>query len=132
MYHRSGKKRKKKNHQYSPHSTLHRGGRIPVFSLRRSPLYRRMAGNLEVESKVYFTFLFFLYDDRMSDLALKNKLPELRARHKLTQDALANELDVTRQTIISIEKETYMPSLPLAIKFSKYFALPIEEIFYTI
>jgi putative transcriptional regulator len=91
-----------------------------------------MAGNLEVESKVYFTFLFFLYDDRMSDLAIKNKLPELRARHKLTQDALANELDVTRQTIISIEKETYMPSLPLAIKFSKYFALPIEEIFYTI
>jgi putative transcriptional regulator len=40
----------------------------------------------------------------MPDIVIQNKLPELRARHKLTQDALANEVDVTRQTIISIEK----------------------------
>jgi putative transcriptional regulator len=66
----------------------------------------------------------------MSEISIKNKLPELRARHKLTQDALATEVDVTRQTIISIEKETYMPSLPLAMKLGTYFALPIEEIFY--
>jgi putative transcriptional regulator len=40
----------------------------------------------------------------MSDFVIENKIPELRARHKLTQDALAQEVDVTRQTIISIEK----------------------------
>lgn len=67
----------------------------------------------------------------MSEISIKNKLPELRAKHKLTQDALATQVDVTRQTIISIEREAYMPSLPLAMKLSRYFALPIEEIFYT-
>jgi DNA-binding XRE family transcriptional regulator len=40
----------------------------------------------------------------MSESVIQNKLPELRARHRITQDGLANEVDVTRQTIISIEK----------------------------
>ncbi len=66
----------------------------------------------------------------MQEAKIQNKLPELRARYKLTQDALATEVDVTRQTIISIEKETYMPSLPLAMKLATHFHLPIEEIFY--
>ncbi len=66
----------------------------------------------------------------MTEKPIKNRLPELRARHKITQDVLASELWVTRQTIISIEKETYMPSLPLALKMALFFRLPIEEIFY--
>lgn len=66
----------------------------------------------------------------MSEIIIKNKLPELRARHRLTQDSLASNVAVTRQTIISIEKEAYMPSLPLAMKLAAYFHLPIEEIFY--
>lgn len=66
----------------------------------------------------------------MADIIIENKLPELRARHKLTQDALAMKVDVTRQTIISIEKGTYTPSLSLAMKLSQFFGLPIEEIFY--
>jgi DNA-binding XRE family transcriptional regulator len=40
----------------------------------------------------------------MKDLIINNKLPELRARKKVTQDTLAGALGVTRQTIISIEK----------------------------
>lgn len=66
----------------------------------------------------------------MSEATIKNILPELRARKKVTQDALASSVGVTRQTIISIEKETYMPSLPLAMKLGQFFAMPIEEIFY--
>ncbi|MBP9811993.1 helix-turn-helix transcriptional regulator [Candidatus Gracilibacteria bacterium] len=66
----------------------------------------------------------------MKDIIIHNKLPELRARKKVTQDTLAGALGVTRQTIISIEKGVYTPSLALAMKMSIYFALPIEEIFY--
>jgi len=43
---------------------------------------------------------------------------------------LATSVGVTRQTIISIEKETYMPSLPLAMKLAHFFEMPIEDIFY--
>lgn len=67
----------------------------------------------------------------MKDLIILNKLPELRARKKITQDSLATAVWVTRQTIISIEKWVYTPSLLLAMKLSMYFSLPIEEIFYT-
>lgn len=66
----------------------------------------------------------------MHEQSIRNKLPELRARKKVTQDMLANYVGVTRQTIISIEKETYMPSLPLAFKLAQFFELPIEQIFY--
>ena len=60
---------------------------------------------------------------------MKNKLRELRARFRLTQDDLANKVKVSRQTIIAIEKERYDPSLSLAFKFAKLFEMKIEEIF---
>lgn len=66
----------------------------------------------------------------MSEVSIKNILPELRARKRVTQDMLAGSVGVTRQTIISIEKETYMPSLPLAMKLGQFFDMPIEEIFF--
>ena len=47
----------------------------------------------------------------------------------MTQQKLADKLQVTRQTIISIEKEKYTPSLPLAFKIAHLFNLKIEEIF---
>ncbi len=49
--------------------------------------------------------------------------------HDLTQDALAKELAVTRQTILAIEKGKYDPSLELAFRISRYFQTTIEEIF---
>ncbi len=82
------------------------------------------------KGKVHFTFYEYVYTACMAETKIKNKLPELRARHRMTQDALASAVDVTRQTIISIEKETYTPSLPLAMKLALYFELPVEEIFY--
>lgn len=47
----------------------------------------------------------------------------------MSQEALANEVGVTRQTINSIEKEKYVASLPLAYKIAKYFNLSIEDVF---
>jgi len=49
--------------------------------------------------------------------------------HDLTQEGLANELGVTRQTILAIEKGKYDPSLELAFKIARFFGVTIEEIF---
>ena len=60
---------------------------------------------------------------------MKNKIKVFRAMHDLTQEALANDLGVTRQTILAIEKGKYDPSLELAFKIARYFGVRIEEIF---
>lgn len=61
---------------------------------------------------------------------MKNRLKVLRAERDWTQADLANELDVSRQTVNAIEKEKFDPSLPLAFKCARLFGLPIEEIFF--
>lgn len=61
---------------------------------------------------------------------MKNIIPKLRKEKKMTQEELANEVGVTRQTIISVETGKYIASLPLAFKIAKYFNLRIEDIFY--
>ena len=60
---------------------------------------------------------------------MKNQLPELRARHGGTQAELAKQLGGSRQTVISIERGKYDPSLPLAFKIAGAFGLSIEEVF---
>ena len=60
---------------------------------------------------------------------MKNKIKVYRAMHDLTQEKLANELGVTRQTILAIEKGKYDPSLELAFKIARFFGVTIEEIF---
>ena len=60
---------------------------------------------------------------------MKNKLKELRSENGLTQEDLANELNVSRQTINAIEKGKFDPSLPLAFKMARLFGLLIEDIF---
>jgi putative transcriptional regulator len=61
---------------------------------------------------------------------LGNRLRELRARNRWTQQDLADKVDVTRQTIIAIEKGQYSPSVTLALKISRIFQLPLEEVFF--
>lgn len=61
---------------------------------------------------------------------LKNSVRELRARHRLTQQDLADEIEVSRQTIGLIEKGDYAPSITLVLKMSKVFQVPVEQIFY--
>lgn len=60
---------------------------------------------------------------------MKNRLKELRARDGLTQQDLAERLDVSRQTVIALENGKYDPSLPLAFRIAAAFVLPIEDIF---
>jgi len=60
---------------------------------------------------------------------MKNKLKVYRAMKDLTQEQLAEKLDVTRQTIIAIESGRYLPSLPLAFKIAKLFEVQVEDIF---
>ena len=59
----------------------------------------------------------------------KNRLKVLRAMHGLTQEALAEKLQVSQQTVIAIENNKYNPSLDLAFKLSRLFGLAIEDIF---
>jgi len=60
---------------------------------------------------------------------MKNRIKVFRAMHDLTQEALAHELGVTRQTILAIEKGKYDPSLDLAFRIARYFGVNINEIF---
>ena len=60
---------------------------------------------------------------------MNNRLKELRAEQGWSQQDLGDKLDVSRQTIISIERGKYDPSLPLAFAIAKAFGLSIEEVF---
>lgn len=60
---------------------------------------------------------------------MKNKIKVFRAMNDLTQEDLAREVGVTRQTILAIEKGKYDPSLELAFRISARFGVHIEEIF---
>ncbi len=59
----------------------------------------------------------------------KNKLKEFREKAGLSQESLAAKLLVSRQTIISIEGDRYVPSLELALKLAKQFKCKIEDMF---
>jgi putative transcriptional regulator len=61
-----------------------------------------------------------------------NHIKEHRTRLDLTQEELARAVGVSRQTIISIERGRYIPSLPLALKFAKFFDKTVDEIFYIV
>ena len=60
---------------------------------------------------------------------LKNNLEIMRKQLKITQGELAQQLEVSRQTISSIENERYEPSIVLAFKIARFFGKTIEEIF---
>lgn len=60
---------------------------------------------------------------------LVNRVKELRARFNFTQGELADRVGVTRQTIVSLEKGSYTPSLLLAMNIAEVFDMPIEKIF---
>lgn len=63
------------------------------------------------------------------NIILSNRLHVLRAELKMTQKDLAEKVGVSRQTIISIEKGNYTPSLLLAYQIAKTFGKTIEEVF---
>lgn len=59
-----------------------------------------------------------------------NHIREIRQEREITQVKMAEDLQVTRQTINAIEKNKYNPSLELALKLIQYFNVPIEKLFY--
>lgn len=60
---------------------------------------------------------------------MKNRLRVLRAERDWSQAALADKLNVSRQTVNAIENGKYDPALPLAFRISRLFCMRIEEIF---
>lgn len=60
---------------------------------------------------------------------MNNRLEEIRKEREITQEELAAVLEVSRQTISSLEKGRYNPSIILAFKIARYFNMQIEEIF---
>lgn len=66
----------------------------------------------------------------MGEEAMKNNLKVQRAMHNLTQEELAEKIGVTRQTVIAIESNKYLPSLGLAFKIAKLFKVKVEDIFF--
>ena len=60
---------------------------------------------------------------------MKNRVRELRTARGLSQGELAAALDVSRQTINSIEQERYTPSLPLALALARFFETNVEAMF---
>jgi putative transcriptional regulator len=61
---------------------------------------------------------------------VRNDIRSLRTARELSQQQLAEAMDVSRQTINSIEKERYTPSLPLAIALARFFDVTVEEVFH--
>jgi putative transcriptional regulator len=63
-------------------------------------------------------------------LTIRNHIQELRNEKNLTQEDLANAVDVTRATILAIEKGNYNPSLELAFRLARFFKKEIGDVFY--
>lgn len=59
-----------------------------------------------------------------------NSVQRRRKGKGVTQEEFASAVGVSRQTVISIEKGNYVPSVLLAIKIAAFFAVPVEEVFY--
>ncbi|GBG10724.1 transcriptional regulator [Paenibacillus agaridevorans] len=67
----------------------------------------------------------------MSKSLIGNHVRKLRFnRNEMTQQQLADLVGVTRQTIVTIEKGNYSPSLELALRIARAFGVPLEEVFY--
>ncbi len=60
---------------------------------------------------------------------MKNRLEELRTQRGMTQQELADQVQVSRQTIISLERGRYNPSIILAFRLSRLFEVAIEDLF---
>lgn len=64
-------------------------------------------------------------------MKLANKLRRFRFEHDdMSQEALANEIGVTRQTIHSIERSKFVPSTLLALRIARFFGTQVEDIFF--
>lgn len=84
---------------------------------------------LDIKSKAYYTKKVKCTILLERGYKLQTKIQELRKARKVTQNELADAVNVTRQTIISLENGKYKASLVLAHKIAQFFNVSIEEIF---
>ena len=63
-------------------------------------------------------------------MGLSNRLREIRLERALTQEALAQAVDVTRQTVIAIEKGRFRPSVELALRMARALQTPLDRLFW--
>jgi len=66
----------------------------------------------------------------VNTLRIYNRIQELRLAHNLTQQELADAIDITRATVIALEKGNYNPSLELAFRLANYFKTNINKLFF--
>jgi putative transcriptional regulator len=76
---------------------------------------------------ILYSYYYYIIQIRIR--IMKNRLKVFRVMHNMTQETLAEKLLITRQTVISIEKGKYDPSLSLAFRIAKLFDSRIEDIF---
>ncbi len=62
-------------------------------------------------------------------MGVRNTVHEARTSLRMSQEALARQVGVTRQTIIAIERGNYTPSVLLAIRLAQVFRVPVEQLF---
>jgi putative transcriptional regulator len=75
--------------------------------------------------------IYIAKDPELGTWAIRNNIRKLRFQHdEMTQQQLAEKVQVTRQTIIAIEKGKYTPSLELAFRIVRAFDAPFEEVFF--
>jgi putative transcriptional regulator len=60
---------------------------------------------------------------------ISNTIRDLRAGRSMTQQELADQIGVTRQTVIAIEQDKYSPSLEVAFRIANIFSVPLEQVF---
>ena len=65
----------------------------------------------------------------MEELALHNRIAELRAARGLSQQQLADAIGVSRKTISTVETSRFTPSVVIALQMARYFDVPVEQIF---
>jgi putative transcriptional regulator len=70
-----------------------------------------------------------MYSSLYSGAAMKNRLTEFRTRNGWSQQELADLVEVSRQTIISLESGRYNPSILLAFRLARLFGVPVETLF---
>ena len=80
-------------------------------------------------TRVYPTCILSLESELDTSPNIQNRVKELRIARGWTQQELADAVGVSRQSINSIERERYVPSLPLALTFAKVFGVTTDEIF---
>lgn len=81
------------------------------------------------QSYTFIKVKYTLHNNYEGNLILKNRIEELRNSRGLKQEEFAMLMEVSRQTISSLENGKYNPSIFLAYKISKFFNLRIEEVF---